>query len=276
MIKSLKRNDIRFTPFIANKSWNAQNQNFDNLLQWQSGSQSGSLFLTFVDYENGSGPTMVSSAIAFQQQNSDFLRFKIGKQITGSTFYPTQSVYYDKTQNPINLDGTYQSLVYNLNKNLYYKESANITQIFGLDSTDPSLTNRVLPSQIYVFNVPQNKFGEKIVPNSVSINQTLEDGNFTVIDDGYNNLILDTQFFIKNSNLPVNCVSGAIVLSNTSYTYDGNPHSASYTTFPAGLNVDLTYNGSFAPPTQRGNYLLTATINDGFYCFYTTSSFNII
>lgn len=72
MIKSLKRNDIRSTPFVANKSWNSQNQTFDNTISWQSGSQSGSLFLSFVDYKDGTQLSSHSSSIAYQQQDPDF------------------------------------------------------------------------------------------------------------------------------------------------------------------------------------------------------------
>ena len=75
MIKSLKRNDIRYTPFVANKSWNSQNQRFEDLISWQSGSESGSLFLTFFDYGDGTQMSSVSSAfssaIAYQQQDAD-------------------------------------------------------------------------------------------------------------------------------------------------------------------------------------------------------------
>ena len=47
--------------------------------------------------------------------------------------------------------------------------------------------------------------------------------------------------------------------------YDGVPHAAIATTSPAGLAVDLTYNGSPAPPTAPGSYAVAATINDANY-----------
>jgi len=205
MIKSLKRNDIRSTPFIANKSWDSQNQTFDNTINWQSGSQSGSLFLTFFDYEDGTQMSQISSAfssaISYQQQDDDFLRFRIGQEITGTTFYSTSSKYYNQSANPTNIDGTYQLLVYNTTKNMFYKETANPTQIFGLESLNPIDVNRTLPKQIYVFNVPQNKFGEKVVPNSIEINHKLSDGNYTIIDDGNSNLIVKNTIFTKSEEL---------------------------------------------------------------------------
>ena len=275
MIKSLKRNDIRSTPFVANKSWNSQNQTFDNTISWQSGSQSGSLFLSFVDYKDGTQLSLHSSSIAYQQQDPDFLRFRIGQEITGNTFYPTSSKYYDSSVNPTNIDGTYQGLVYNTLKNLFYKETANPTQIFGLESLNPVDVNRTLTKQINVFNVPQNKFGEKIVPNSIEIKQQLDDGHFVVIDDGNTNLKLSGSHFVDVQNAMYNCVSAIINVTNTSYTYDGSPKSVKVTTIPSDLTTITTYNGSETPPTNAGTYTILSTILDGYYCGSTGSTFII-
>ena len=56
-----------------------------------------------------------------------------------------------------------------------------------------------------------------------------------------------------------------IILSNLSHTYDGISKTASVTTIPAGLTVDVTYNGSAAAPTAAGSYAVIATINDANY-----------
>jgi len=279
MIKSLKRNDIRSTPFVANKSWNSQNQICDNTINWQSGSQSGSLFLTFFDYEDGTQMSPISSAfssaICYQQQDDDFLRFRIGQEITGTTFYSTSSKYYNQGANPTNIDGTYQLLVYNTTKNMFYKETANPTQIFGLESLNPIDVNRTLPKQIYVFNVPQNKFGEKVVPNSVQIKQKLEDGNFVVIDDGNSNLKLSGPKFVDVQNLTYNCVSASVNVTNTNQTYDGFSKSVTVTTNPSNLKTTTTYNGFETPPTNPGTYEIFSIISDGFYCGSTTTTLKI-
>jgi hypothetical protein len=279
MIKSLKRNDIRYTPFVANKSWNAQNQRFEDLISWQSGSESGSLLLTFFDYGDGTKMSEVSSAfssaIAYQQQDPDFVRFKIGKEITGSTFYTVDSKYYNSDTNPVNIDDSYQRLVYNTVKNLYYKESENPTQIFGLESLDTSGVNRSLPSQISVFSVPQNKFGEKIVPYSVKINQELEDCHVTAIDDGNTNLVISGSTFVDRQNANFNCVDATIQISNNNYAYDGSSKSVSVTTLPPNLTVKVTYNGSETPPTEVGVYSVYCEIVDSFYCGTKTGTLEI-
>ncbi len=279
MIKSLKRNDIRYTPFVANKSWNSQNQRFEDLISWQSGSESGSLFLTFFDYGDGTQMSAVSSAfssaIAYQQQDADFLKFRIGKEITGSTFYSLGSQYYNSETNPVNIDDSYQSLVYNTSKNLYYKESENPTQIFGLESLDPSKVNRTLPKQISVFNVPVNKFGEKIQPKSVKINHDLPIGHITVIDDGNNNLKISGSAFSDVQSANYNCISANITHGNLTQTYNGSQKSASVSTSPSNLSTSTTYNGSSTAPINAGTYTVFSEILDGYYCGSKTDSFKI-
>lgn len=279
MIKSLKRNDIRYTPFIANKSWNVQNQRFEDLISWQSGSESGSLLLTFLNYEDGTRVLEISSAyssaLAYQQQDPDFARFSIGKNLTGSTFYPVGSRFYSSETNPLNIDESYQSLVYNTKKNLYYKESENPTQIFGLESLDSSFVNRTLPSKISVFNIPLNKFGEKIEPESVKINDTLANGNVTVIDDGNNNLKISGSNFSNIQSAEYNCVSASIIHTNLNQIYDGTPKSASVSTNPPNLNVLTKYNGSLTAPADFGIYSIFSEIVDGFYCGTKSDILNI-
>jgi hypothetical protein len=59
--------------------------------------------------------------------------------------------------------------------------------------------------------------------------------------------------------------SATVVLGNLAHYFDGTPKSATATTTPPGLNVDLTYDGSPTAPTNVGNYAVVATINDAAY-----------
>lgn len=58
----------------------------------------------------------------------------------------------------------------------------------------------------------------------------------------------------------VNKVNATVTLGNLSQTYDGNPKPITVTTDPAGLNVDVTYDGSGTPPTDAGSYAVVATV----------------
>lgn len=68
-----------------------------------------------------------------------------------------------------------------------------------------------------------------------------------------------------SGTLVINKAVATIVLSGLSHVYDGTPKSATATTTPAGLNVDITYNGSATVPTNAGSYAVAATVNDANY-----------
>ena len=56
-----------------------------------------------------------------------------------------------------------------------------------------------------------------------------------------------------------------VTLSNLSYIFDGMAKAATVTTVPAGLNVNVTYDGSATAPTNVGSYNVVATVNDPNY-----------
>ena len=64
----------------------------------------------------------------------------------------------------------------------------------------------------------------------------------------------------------------AVTLSGLTQTYTGLPLAATATTDPAGLTVDITYDGSSTIPTNAGAYAVVATVNDATYKGTTTGS----
>lgn len=278
MIKSLKKNDIRTTPFTAAKKWNPQNKLHKDLILWQSGSVSGSLSLTFKEFNDGTVPpyTYISSAISLQQQEEDFLRFREGVNLSGS-ISPTGSFYYDPVLSEKNLDGTYKTVLYATTKHLFYKESQDPTKIFGLESLDSSNVNRSLPNKISTFNIPQNKFGEKVIPKSVAIKHEIQGQTYNVVDDGNSNLVINDKTFINNQDVNIDKVAANITLniSAGTYDYDSDPYEITATTKPTNLSYIVTYNGSTTPPTNAGTYTVVATINDNFYQGSVTGTFKI-
>ncbi|MCW0219581.1 MAG: MBG domain-containing protein, partial [Prosthecobacter sp.] len=58
---------------------------------------------------------------------------------------------------------------------------------------------------------------------------------------------------------------GIITLSALNQTYDSTPRQVMVTTEPEGLAVQILYGESDTAPTQAGQYLVTATLNDEFY-----------
>ena len=111
-------------------------------------------------------------------------------------------------------------------------------------------------------------------------------GNYTVTVsttlDGYN---VATSSLVANS-LPVSATSAAalltvnplpatVTLSNLQFVYDGNAKVPTATTAPAGLAVQLTYNGDATAPVNAGSYAVVATIADPNYVGSTTGTLTI-
>ena len=67
------------------------------------------------------------------------------------------------------------------------------------------------------------------------------------------------------TSLTIEKIIGTVVLGSLNQTYDGSLRSATATTTPSGLKVDLTYDGSSTAPTSAGTYAVVGTINEANY-----------
>jgi len=63
-------------------------------------------------------------------------------------------------------------------------------------------------------------------------------------------------------NVTVTNNTATVTLGNLAATYDGTPKSASATTNPPGLTVNLSYVGLETAPMNAGSYTVVATIVD--------------
>ena len=66
-------------------------------------------------------------------------------------------------------------------------------------------------------------------------------------------------------SLTIGQATATVTLGALTQTYNGDALAATATTTPAGLMVNLTYNGSPTAPATAGNYTVVATINDSNY-----------
>ena len=110
--------------------------------------------------------------------------------------------------------------------------------------------------------------GVPIPGNASAATSTLVLAGVTTADAGNYDCVVSNAAGSATSatfTLAVNKAAATIVLGGLTVLYDGAPHAAIATTSPAGLAVDLTYNGSPAPPTAPGSYAVAATINDADY-----------
>jgi hypothetical protein len=89
----------------------------------------------------------------------------------------------------------------------------------------------------------------------------------TITEPGYEGTITGTLVIAK--------AAATVAVDNPVFTYDGTPKAVSVTTEPAGLNVDVTYNGLPNAPTNPGTYAVVATINDVNYQGATNGTLTI-
>jgi arabinan endo-1,5-alpha-L-arabinosidase len=91
-----------------------------------------------------------------------------------------------------------------------------------------------------------------------SANAPTNAGSYTVIGT-----INDTNWRGSATNtLVISQGTGTVTLGNLSQTYDGTARSATATTAPTNLTVNITYNGSANAPTNAGSYTVIGRINN--------------
>ncbi len=76
---------------------------------------------------------------------------------------------------------------------------------------------------------------------------------------------VDRSFTVTQANATVQ-------LSNLSQTFNGSPRAITTTTNPAGLTVQVTYNGSTTAPTNAGSYNVVASITSSGFAGSTTGT----
>lgn len=108
-----------------------------------------------------------------------------GKNITGSLF----DVETDET----NTNGIYKRTLYNSIKSQFYINSATssiLTEV-GKRQSYASSDERVIGDEIIVISLPQLYYGEGIKVGSLNI----VSGSFTYTDDGYSNIVSESQIY---------------------------------------------------------------------------------
>jgi rhamnogalacturonan endolyase len=89
----------------------------------------------------------------------------------------------------------------------------------------------------------------------------------TVNEPNYAGSVDDTLVIAK--------ATASIVLAPLQQVYDGTAKSVTATTVPAGLDVDITYDGSADAPVYPGAYEVVATVDDANYTATATDTFFI-
>lgn len=199
VFKSLDQSDVRLTPFRTHKLWYQDFSSlWTNINTWDDNgtwSNSGSLNNTFTIYKANYNP------ISNYPQSDPLLdSFDIG-----NSFFTANE--------PTTSNDKYQRVVHSSIDHLYYKYFyTNNKASFGSGNINRQL--RCLEDQAYVISMPQSKFGEMILQNSVQINMSWSyavvsgsrfnpslpnaevSGTWLVVDDGFGNLTISgSQFY---------------------------------------------------------------------------------
>jgi hypothetical protein len=142
-----------------------------------------------------------------------------------------------------------------------YQGSATNTLVISKNAGTVTLSNL---SQTY--NGTAKSASATTTPTNLTVNITYggsanvptNAGSYTVIGT-----ITDANYQGSATNmLVIGKGAGTVTLSNLSQTYDGVAKSATATTTPSNLTVNITYSGSANAPTNAGSYTVIGTINN--------------
>jgi O-glycosyl hydrolase len=78
-----------------------------------------------------------------------------------------------------------------------------------------------------------------------------------------------------NLTITVAKANASVTLRDLNAIYDGSPRAATAATAPAGLAINLTYNGKPFPPIYPGSYTVVATIDDPNYAGGATGALEV-
>ena len=191
MIKQVRLSDVQSTPFVVTREWSISNKLNDSLiLLSQTGSDGGELSIAWnrIIYNDGTNIyTSSLGSISLSQQSDDDIIYQEG--ISGSGLF-------DPDSEPKNIGGTYKRLVYTTINNLFYNRSI---QALGLEniSLQKDLIRKFVGDKIRSFMIPQRKFGDKVLENSVKLTDNSLDNEYDISDDGFNNLYAYSNLFSR-------------------------------------------------------------------------------
>lgn len=206
MIKFFKTQDVLVTRFTVSKEKTFNNV-LNNLLVGTDGTDDSTfpIQLSYISCDNNKsgsceGVTFDGSYLAITQfEQLSQIDFSVGKYVNSSSiFYPSSSVKWNPTVNPVNIDGTYKGQIYNTINKMYYNNYNNSYNIFGFDDYDNQRTKLDLTNDFSLYRLSVGQTGDGIKRNSVVIYNQSGDIVSNIEDDGNHNLILGGTHFINS------------------------------------------------------------------------------
>jgi hypothetical protein len=176
--------------------------------------------------------------------------------------------YDGSTSAPV-VAGSYAVVATVSNSN--YEGTASGTLIIGKATATVTLGNLAA-----TYNGSAKSASATTVPSGLAVGLTY-DGSVTAPTAAGSYAVIatvnDTNYTgTVSGTLIIGKATANVTLGNLAATYDGSAKSASATTSPEGLVVDLTYDGSSAALTVAGSYAVIATVDDANYEGSTTGT----
>ena len=218
MIKSINKNNVLITPFIATKGCELSGRQTDDLLMIEPYSASVPvtsipIAIDFVDYSDGIAVPSLNRdcSIALEQQSLDDVIYEEGVSGSGM-FYPDQE--------DTNINGSYKRMVWSQIEKAFYNNYRDPTKLFGLENIDIGLdgSKRFFAEKIRVFTVPRSIFGEKMLGGTIELVDNALDDRYVITDDGEGNLIASPNLFSKNQ--VVRQFTNDIYSGSTGFSYE--------------------------------------------------------
>jgi hypothetical protein len=169
-------------------------------------------------------------------------RMEVNEGLKLSTpFYPSGSIYYVSTNEPINSSGKYARNIHSMTDAMFYKNVGEPIKLFGVEeyTQDPKTGKeevREIHDRIITATLKHNVYGEKVIPNTVKlvddsdIHQTLK-----IHDDGYTNL------YATGSHFPSTAEIQAIRDTHVSISQWDTGSGLFYVTFSNGSTQYVNY-----------------------------------
>ena len=246
MIKNINHQNFTTTPFIATKAQELYNVgNVDNdsgiLLEKNTPIFSDGTVIALEYIDHISTPFLNRNCnILLEQQEEDLATFEEG--ISGSGMF-------DPYNDEQNYNGTYKRLVYTQMARAFYNEYRNPIEIFGMENIDFQLskTNRYLADDFRMFTIPQQMFGDKIVPGSIVLYDESFDDNVEIYDDKFGNLVAGPNLFSKVQE--VRKLGNSIVDGTSAHTCPSYTTTTTTTTLPPPTTTLPPPTTTLPPPT---------------------------
>jgi hypothetical protein len=181
-----------------------------------------------------------------------------------SPFYPSGSIYYVSSDEPINSSGKYARNIHSTTDAMFYKNAGEPIKLFGVEeyTQDPKTGKeevREIHDRIITATLKHNVYGEKVIPNTVqlvddsNIHQTLD-----IHDDGYTNLYATGSHFpstaeiqaIRNTHIAISQWDTGSGLFYVTFS-NGSTQYVDYVNAKQYMAMGLTV--TYIPPSPSGS-----------------------